>query len=109
VVGGFASSTAVTLSFSGRSRELQAQTGPHDGGLGATLLATGVLLATNMTLVLLLVYLSVVKPSLVAPLLPPLPASLPLRCSVLGSSIGAAACRLHSCQRLKTPPVSAPL
>lgn len=71
VVGGLASSTAVTLSFSGRSRELQAQAEPGDGGSGATLLATGVLLATNMTLVRLLVYLSVIKPALVTAVLPP--------------------------------------
>lgn len=72
VVGGLASSTAVTLSFSSRSRDLQAQNGlSAEDRAGATLLATGVLLATNMTLLRLLLYLSVVQPPLVWPLLPP--------------------------------------
>lgn len=77
LVGGLASSTAVALAFSSRSRLPQdAQEGGRSGAAGESgtlqnILAAGVLFASEMTLVRLLVYLSVVQRELVLPLLPP--------------------------------------
>jgi len=62
LLGGLASSTAVTLSFSGRSRE-----NPEL----SSVLAAGVLTASAVMVPRLLVLLGVVQPRLVVPLLPP--------------------------------------